>query len=229
MPNKLRSCWRRSDKTISISRTRIGRNGRCFGSIRSLNTVHSARHIVAIAACLFLSLLIGQARPVAGCASDEDDPDCVAALDKVHARFEQDEEGHITAVTMGGPVTDGALAHLKGLPHLERLSLICASRVTDDGLAHLEELKSLTVLSFSYANITDQALVHLRGLTNLRELFVGINRAHFGSDGLVHLRGLKNLRKLIFVKTEVTQEALNQLHEYLPECKMRTSRYTPTD
>jgi hypothetical protein len=157
-------------------------------------------------------------------AGDYDNLTSVESLRAVGAHFEYDHQGLITEVVLGGKTTDDVLANLTDLPHLERLILQCALRVTDDGLVHLEGLRQLKFLWFGYSNITDNGLVHLKDLSNLEELFVGVHRSEFGSDGLVHLRRLKNLRTLTLLRTKVTQNALDDLKTYLPECTIKTSR-----
>jgi hypothetical protein len=178
----------------------------------------------ALIACALVPMLLAYTPTTAWCMVCGDDNDCVIALEALNARFERDDEGFITAVTVGARTTDAALVYLKGLPHLRRLSFVCALRLTDDGLAHLEELKSLEFLWFGYSNITDGGMVHLRGLNNLKELFVGIDRSDFGDNGLMYLRELKSLRKLTLVKTQVTKDALRELQEHLPECRIAISR-----
>ena len=63
-----------------------------------------------------------------------------------------------------GFVSDGELAHLKGLT---KLSNLCLGNVSDAGLAHLKGLTDLTGLILGGTQVTDAGLAHLKGLTKL--------------------------------------------------------------
>ena len=74
------------------------------------------------------------------------DADPIAALKKLGARINQNEQGEVVEVSLGNrKITDAGLVHLKGLVSLQDLSL-AGPPVRDEGLAHLKGLKKLTVL-----------------------------------------------------------------------------------
>lgn len=182
--------------------------------------VHSVMKLAFVFACILAPTNIG----TAGDGSERDNVNCVESLKAVGAHFEYDDSGRIAGVVLGIKTTDDVLKNLTGLPYLERVTLQCALKVTDDGLVHFEGLRQLKFLWFGFSNITDKGLVHLKNLSNLEELFVGVHRSEFTSDGLVHLRRLRSLHKLTLLRTEVTQDALDDLKTYLPECTITTSR-----
>ena len=97
----------------------------------------------------------------------------------------------VSTVALGADCGDAELAHLKGLSHLEALSLY-RSKVTDAGLAHLRGMANLKQLFLDRTQVTDAALEHLNGLTNLQEL------------------EMRN--------TRVTAEGVQKLQRALPNC-----------
>lgn len=145
-------------------------------------------------------------------------------------------------------VTDGGLAHIKGLPGLQDLGL-AATKVTDAGLAHLERSSGLQVLSLALTGVTDAGLVHLTGLSALQALSLRdtsvadaglahlkglpelgslyLHRTHVTDAGLAHLEGLTGLRELYLQETQVTDAGLAHLkglsglrHLYLDETRV---------
>jgi Leucine Rich repeat len=66
-------------------------------------------------------------------------------------------------------VRDEHLAHLEGLPHLERLYL-ARTRITDEGLEHLAGLTRLRRLSLWGTAVSDEGLQRLAGLRQLEAL-----------------------------------------------------------
>lgn len=128
----------------------------------------------------------------------------------------------------GDNITDGGLAHLKGLSSLYGLYLNdcndclamtdyrCAAKVTDAGLVHLKELTGLQELRIFDANITDAGLENLRGLKKLT--YIRLVRVNITDAGLLHLEGLKSLNKVHLWKTQVTEAGKKRLGVALPDC-----------
>ena len=75
----------------------------------------------------------------------------------------------IGILSTGTDVTDGALAHLEGLTHLQTLYLR-GTRVTDAGLKEMKNLKALTWLDLGDTRVTDAGLSELKDLKALAEL-----------------------------------------------------------
>ena len=96
--------------------------------------------------------------------------DPVAALQKLGATIDREEQGEVIKVRLKNDTTDAGLEHLKGLTRLKSLTLF-NTQITDAGLEHLKDLTSLSLLTLSFSNnITDGGLVHVKGLTNLNSL-----------------------------------------------------------
>jgi hypothetical protein len=105
-------------------------------------------------------------------------------------------------------ITDHGLQYLRGLPHLERLSLF-NTRITDAGLAHLSALSQLRELDLSCTDITDAGLQSLRMLTQLEKLDLG--STNVSNAGLKRLNGLDQLDGLTLHGTRVTDDGLPEL------------------
>jgi tetratricopeptide (TPR) repeat protein len=107
--------------------------------------------------------------------------------------------GQVYRLEIDQGVTDAkleSLAHLRGLPALQQLSLFGCKQVTDAGLEHLAGLKDLQELSLvKCSRVRNAGLAHLRGLMALQRL--GLEECKQVTDaGLEHLAGLKDLRHL---------------------------------
>jgi hypothetical protein len=107
-----------------------------------------------------------------------------------------------------GLLTDEGMAHLPGLPHLQRLNLL-ATKITDGGMVYLQELPELTSLTLYATRITDAGLINLKGLTQLQMLALG--KTKVTDAGLVQLAELKKLRILDLDEVGVTDAGLAQL------------------
>lgn len=148
--------------------------------------------------------------------------EAIAELDKVHAVYEQDPDGSIVGIVLGGDSTkSNTLLCLNRLPQLRKVEIRCARNVNDQALATLGELTGLKTLWLEYVPITDQGLKHLGKLTNLEDLFLGPYKSKFADDGLVYLKGLKSLRTLTFTgHAHVSPEAVQRLRGDLPNCEI---------
>jgi len=104
--------------------------------------------------------------------------------------------------------TGPALARLKGLTHLQSLSLV-GTEVTDAGLAYVKELTGLTSLHLSHTKISDAGLEHLKGLEKLSQL--SLDKTHVAGPGLVHLKGLASLRQLALSGEKFSDAGLQHL------------------
>ncbi len=165
---------------------------------------------------------------------ERDDKDAVAALKKMHAKLELNDEGWVTKVRQLS--TDEGMALLKGLPRLKELYVegffvvqgqsgtakfgqTSSVRVTDAGLLHLRELPKLQSLHLQTRHITDGGLAHLEELTALKKLTVaasgGMGGGFFMPEvtdaGLVHLKGLAKLKALNLVALRIDGSGLVHL------------------
>ena len=121
--------------------------------------------------------------------------DPVAALKKLGAKIERNEQGEVVEVSlMNRRITDAGLAHLNGLVKLETLTIYFATQITDAGLAHLKGLTQLQSLNLSFTKISDA--------------------------GLAHLKGLANLKKCNLLGTKITAAGVADLQKALPNCKI---------
>jgi hypothetical protein len=125
--------------------------------------------------------------------------------------------GHLTSLHRlnagGSSVSDGGLAHLKGLSNLSIL-VLDGTTVTDTGLGHLKGLTNLSYLALGRTQVSDAGLAHLEGLTKLSRLYLAGTRVT--DAGLVHLKGLTNLIRLGLENTRVTDAGVNELKQALP-------------
>ena len=89
--------------------------------------------------------------------------DPVAALKKLGAKIERNEQGEVVEVSLrlSTSITDAGLVHLKGLPNLQNLSLF-GTKVTDAGLVHLKGLMELQELNLGDAKVTDAGVADLQ-------------------------------------------------------------------
>ena len=113
-------------------------------------------------------------------------------------------------------ITDGGLAHLKGLTELQSLYL---RGVHDSGMASLNGLTQLQALYVTQTNLSDAGLAPLQGLCQLRELY--LSQTQITDAGLVHLSGLTNLQTLDLHGTKVSVAGVKDLQKALPNCKIR--------
>ncbi len=90
-------------------------------------------------------------------------------------------------------VSDAALVHLRGLNHLETLSLAGAA-ISGPGLDYLRELPRLANLDLSGSHFTDAAWEHLAALTQIKKLSLsGIPAAATRLESLSGMNGLEEL------------------------------------
>jgi hypothetical protein len=126
----------------------------------------------------------------------------------------------------GDSVTDGGLAHLRGLSRLRALVIKEAKNVSDAGLLHLEGLSQLEALWLDGdKRITDAGLVHLQRLAGLHILI--LDGTPVSDAGLAHLQGMTQLRWLDVRNTKVTHEGLQNLRRALPKCIVRDGKGGP--
>lgn len=95
------------------------------------------------------------------------------------------------------PGTDSHLQYLSSLDNVETLSLF-GSAVDDEDLPHLSTMLQLRTLDLTLTNISDEGLAHLGTLHGLRNL-------HLGHDD------------------RISDEAIEELREQLPECEIDRS------
>jgi thiol-disulfide isomerase/thioredoxin len=114
-------------------------------------------------------------------------------------------------------VSDGALAHLKGLANLRVLHL-GNTQVGDDGIKHLKDLSKLEQLWLEGTQVTDSALSNLKGLTTLQSL--DLTSAQVTDAGLVYLKEFTGLKELSLRRTDVTRQGYVQLQRVLNGCRV---------
>ena len=127
--------------------------------------------------------------------------DAVAALKKLRAKIERNEQGEVIGVS------------------------IASRKFTDADLVHLKELTSLETLNLRSTKITDAGLVHLKPLSNLETLY--LTGTKINDAGLAHLKGLPGLRRLVVNNTQVTYAGVTELQKALPNCKIRKQPPSP--
>ncbi len=108
-------------------------------------------------------------------------------------------------------VSGQGLKHIKDLTKLESLWL-SYTNATDSGLVHLKGLTNLKHLNLSGTRITDSGLAYLGGLSNLETLHLSLTRV----DSLDRLNGLRNLRSLYAIHSAVSETAIDELQQELP-------------
>jgi hypothetical protein len=111
--------------------------------------------------------------------------------------------GHVTSVWLQPAPTDEAIVEVGVLTQLERLQLV-GRFISDGELAHLKGLTKLSNLCL-YA-VSDAGMAHLTGLTKLKILM--ISGPQVTDAGLAHLKGLSNLTCLQLSSTPVTDAGL---------------------
>jgi Leucine-rich repeat (LRR) protein len=91
-------------------------------------------------------------------------------------------------------ITDEALVHLKGLPHLQELNLEECTKLTNAGIAHLADHKKLVELNLESTGVSDAGLKHLAGMTAMVEM--NLSETQISGEGLVHLKDMQQLNEL---------------------------------
>jgi Leucine-rich repeat (LRR) protein len=105
-------------------------------------------------------------------------------------------------------VGDAGLENFVGLEKLQQLP-IGETRVTDAGLPRIAKLKSLIYLGLRGNAITDAGLADLEGMTELTGLHLG--QTEVSDRGLKGLNKLVNLERLWLHDTAVTNDGVQQL------------------
>lgn len=121
-------------------------------------------------------LAIGFCLALAGCGGPSGpEAQAEAAVLKLGGNVRHDG-GHVVKVDLStSRATDGDLAILTGLTHLDRLYL--PSRITDMGLVHLAGMTNLTKLDLQNTQVTDAGLTQLKALPALNKLYVHGSKA----------------------------------------------------
>jgi hypothetical protein len=146
-----------------------------------------------------------------------DDPNAVAALERLGVRLELDEKGNVhTADATEAEIGDDGLVHFQGLYHLSTLDL-SGRPITDAGMKSLAGLGVLQKLYLDKTQITDGGLDSIKTMTNLEVL--AIHGTKVVGPGLVHVRRLASLSTLNLTDCEITDDALEHL-EKLPQLEV---------
>ena len=160
----------------------------------------------------------------------------------IGARFEVNDEGHVSSVNMNGVNTPGwsdVMTHLTPLRDLRKVQL-CDANVTDDALVHLKDIPNLEELVLYRTKVTDEGLRCLPGMGKLRSLcladevftdaslnyirrldglrFLNLNGAKITDTGLTRLYDLKKLEQILLGGTRVTPDGFRHLRKALPNC-----------
>lgn len=145
----------------------------------------------------------------------------VAEIQKHGGKVERDDKAEgkpITAVNFATqPATDEALAALKGLDKLQKLTLN-NTKITDAGLEQLKGLAGLQKLYLVDTQVTDAGLAHLKDLANLQVL--SLAGTQVSDAGLDQLKGMGNLKTVFLAGTKVTDEGVKKLQEAQPMLKI---------
>jgi len=139
----------------------------------------------------------------------------------------------------GKGISDAGIVHLKKIPSLFQLRLV-GTRITDAATEHLRQMPKLTRLALEDNNLIDEALrtiprvetlvlresgitdrgvAHLRGMTDLEGLLL-LSETGITSASVDHLKKLQGLRHLNVVQTQIGAEAVDQLRDALPRCRI---------
>jgi hypothetical protein len=150
-----------------------------------------------------------------------DEKEARAALLAAFTKWELDENGRVTRVSMS-PFEDArAVAkHLKSLKELRELNFQ-DTNITDDDLEYIRGLTNLESVSLAGTRVTDAGLKHLKGLKSLQGL--GLSSTKITDAGLEHLKELTSLTELGLTETKVTDEGIKKFQRALPKCEV--SRY----
>jgi Leucine-rich repeat (LRR) protein len=185
-------------------------------SVRAHRPALRIRRFVTLTALLACSA----ATPCA-LARDDDADKVIAEIQKLGGKVDRDETAKdkpvVTVNFSTTQVGDDALANLKGLPQLRKVTLN-GTKVTDAGLERLKGLTGLEKIYLVDTKVTDAGLEHLKDLSNLKVLsLVG---TQVTDAGLEHLKSLSNLKELYVYGTKVTEEGGKKLQEALPKVKI---------
>ncbi len=108
-------------------------------------------------------------------------------------------------------VSDEGVAKLKDLKELRCIHINDAG-IGDRSLAVLAKLPRLEKLSLQRNDFTDAGLAELKGMTQLKELWIGLGTERFTGAGLASLSNLVNLEVLELGRMPIDEEALKPLH-----------------
>ena len=207
------------------------------------------KHRVATVSCMLLLGCSSQTRlgpgddnqggqaasdgPPAEASIASDVPENVAAIMAFEPVVKKDNAGNIVELQFTqGRADDTILVHLKGLPHLSKLTLY-GPKFTDTGVANLKDVSSirylylpkaevkdagleavgdmqqLEALDLQYTPITDDGMRHVAKLARLR--FLGLLRTKISDAGMAHLAPLSNMQSLDLRDSFVTGAGLQYL------------------
>lgn len=105
-----------------------------------------------------------------------------------------------------------SIGNMRGLTNLDFLN----NTLNDSGLQHISKLTQLKELSFVGTSFNGDGLANLNRLVNLEILI--LNLSNIADPELKHLVGLTNLKKIILIDTQVTDEGVDALKQFLPNC-----------
>jgi hypothetical protein len=110
-----------------------------------------------------------------------------------------------------------AFGFLRVLDRLEFLDL-SGGTVADADLQHLAGLKNLQHLYLSATGVTDGGLRHLVHLSNLRTL--KLDATAVSDDGIAYLKHLRATWHIDLRRSRVSERALDELAQALPDCSV---------
>ncbi len=116
-------------------------------------------------------------------------------------------------------ITDGDLASLKGLTHLNRL-VLDGAKIEGRGLPDLQDLPELRELRLGCPKLIEVFLVEIAGLKKLEKL--SLAKSQIADEGVRQLAKLTHLKELDLTETKVTAAGVAELQKSLPGCRILT-------
>jgi hypothetical protein len=122
-------------------------------------------------------------------------------------------------------VSSNGLRHLRNLPRLRHLDMMCIRQLDDIGFEHIGSLSSLQSLSFSAnffkqgsVTITNKGMTYISKLTNLQNLRTyGMK---INENSIEHIAKMTNLRNLYISRSGIGENAVSEVRKALPNCRI---------
>ncbi len=92
------------------------------------------------------------------------------------------------------------------------------TQISDGALAQVAKLKHLQKLHLEQTNVMDAGLKNLNGLANLE--YLNLYGTNITDAGLTHLTGLKNLKTIYLWQTKVTEAGIAALKKSMPNLEV---------
>lgn len=153
------------------------------------------------------------------------EPEQIAALRKLGADIDLNEDGNATRIVAPNGFTNADLKHLGGLPKLVSLDL-SGTRVTNVGMATVKELKTLRDVDLMHLPISAEGTNCLTGLVQLNNL--NLQFTHVDDEAVAHLTRIPDLEKLWLGHTRLTDAGLQHVAriESLSDLSLNSTQVT---